>query len=219
MAGDAVTDLERIEFAVQFAQVDLDALRRGDWSKLRDDLQRLRWPSMPAFTSTRKTDRRELVGAFEALEDPEQELPDEVVRKIQQETRHLLNDIVDGREAALGRRPYRQPAKYRAELHWFPVVFADQITRQVEGTVGDQFIEHLFTALRDDAPDRVLRCPEPECGRLFVRQRKQTYCSRRCINRAHSRKWRERVSVKNRPHKKSAGTGGTRSRTPARRSR
>ena len=38
-------------------------------------------------------------------------------------------------------------------------------------------------------PDRppIGICPEDDCGRLFVRVRRQQYCSRRCVNRANAR--------------------------------
>lgn len=39
---------------------------------------------------------------------------------------------------------------------------------------------------------RIRVCPEPKCRQLFVRVRKQVYCSRRCVNRANQREWRNR---------------------------
>jgi hypothetical protein len=36
-----------------------------------------------------------------------------------------------------------------------------------------------------------LRCC-PECDTVFLRNRNQAYCSRRCVNRVTQRRWRER---------------------------
>ena len=85
-----------------------------------------------------------------------------------------------------------------------------QIGLQVEGAARDQFLLQLLYALGRDAPDRVRRCPE--CQRLFVRDRKQQYCTRKCINRFLARKWRASEPVKEKRRQKARVTYGQKMR-------
>jgi hypothetical protein len=39
---------------------------------------------------------------------------------------------------------------------------------------------------------RVARCDAPQCGRLYIRQKRAIFCSKRCSQREQARRWRDR---------------------------
>jgi hypothetical protein len=55
------------------------------------------------------------------------------------------------------------------------------------GDVAHLFALRLSHELAGPAGPRVRQCPE--CNEIFLRVRKQQYCSRRCVNRANKRAW------------------------------
>jgi hypothetical protein len=187
------TDLERIEFAVRFAKADLDALTLGGWADLRAKIERMRWPSRSASNGRGRAARTKLVVPHAPWADPERELPERVLRKLQREVGQLIMDIVDARDA-VQRKAFVLPTTHRLVFHAFPLVFADRVVRQVEGRPRDLFLHLLFSSFEHEPPDRVRRCPE--CQTIFVRRGKQAYCSDRCNNRVTARKWRAKPAVK-----------------------
>jgi hypothetical protein len=62
------------------------------------------------------------------------------------------------------------------------------------GGTRDVAIFAAVLLLRPGAPVRA--CPEPGCGRLFVRSRRQLYCSRRCVMRANMRQYRAALAAR-----------------------
>ena len=75
----------------------------------------------------------------------------------------------------------------------------------VTGAPRDVYLEYLFHLAIHVGVDRIRRCPAPDCGRLFIRERRQKYCTRECTNRAlwssyspkQKRKWRQKQYDKN----------------------
>jgi hypothetical protein len=67
------------------------------------------------------------------------------------------------------------------------------------GSIPALFLETLFWLIVS-CPDRIRRCPE--CERLFVRIRKQEYCSRTCVNRVNKRDWRKAQEAKAKAQKR-----------------
>lgn len=187
------TDLERVELAVRFVQMDLDAFRPSDWANLRGDLERMRWPSRSAANARRRGERAELVVPHAPWQDPERELPERMIRKLQRETEQLLTDIVDARQT-VQRKPFVPATSHLLKVRARPLVLGDRIVRQVEGRPRDLFLHLLFSSFEHGPVDRLRRCPE--CQILFVRRRKQMYCSERCNNRVTARKWRAKPAVK-----------------------
>lgn len=130
-----VADVERIAFAVRFLQTDLDALTGSGWADLREQFQRMRWPSGSASRGVRRGGRAELVVPHAAWEDPERELPERVIRKLQRETEQLVVDIVDAHDAAQ-RKPFIPPTSHQLVFHAVPLVFGDRVVRQVKSRPG-----------------------------------------------------------------------------------
>lgn len=67
--------------------------------------------------------------------------------------------------------------------------FAGRCVLHVEGDTRGAFLTTLLFLLAQQSTNRVSKCPE--CDRLFLRVRKQLYCSRTCVNRANKRDWRK----------------------------
>jgi hypothetical protein len=188
------TAKERLEFAIRFAQGDLDQLRPGDWLNLRDDLE--------AFLGKHLLDQHlsqeDPAAPLAALEDvvgtpTEAPYPEEYgvdnFRVLQQETKCTLSRMLDKRE---GVHVPSSPVliSVRCDLLNFGYVpsLAGRNMLEVSGTTQDTFLMVLYVLLSREPTDRILRCPE--CPTIFYRVRKQQYCSRPCVHRAAARKWR-----------------------------
>jgi hypothetical protein len=186
--------IERLHFAVRFAQMDLATLRKGDWLNLREDFLAFlgqsrdprRWPTI--------SDKGGLVTC--TWEEPfpwEEPLPrnfsEQDFRALQEEVRTVL-------QAAAGDNTGEQPPMIgvKTELWVQPgdgsVFNPGGYITYIIGPTRDMFLFVLLDVLRHEPPDRILRCPE--CQTLFVRAYTQVYCSRRCTNRAGIRNWRTR---------------------------
>src|SRR5215471_1040577 len=84
------TAAERLQFVIRFAQMDLDALRPGDWLNLRDDF-------LTFFG--RRGQREPLAGRGGILTSPldhplPEEYSEENFRALQAEVHHILSCLV-----------------------------------------------------------------------------------------------------------------------------
>ena len=196
----------RLQFAVEFAQLDLDALSPGDWLNLRADLCIFLHSD---GTDTPKAQIEKLRagtyaphighGGIVAHAHPGpaiQELSVDALTALQAETLTLLTDVVESRILATGAKYQMHPVPISAttwaisSLDGHPVS-AGTLGRNalaVQGPAREVFLLVLLLLLKDQPTDRVLRCPS--CQLLFCRSGKQVYCSRRCVNLATVRTWR-----------------------------
>ena len=69
-----------------------------------------------------------------------------------------------------------------------PPPFATRNALFAAGSTRDTFLLTLFFLLAREPTDKIRMCPE--CHALFLRVRKQQYCSRRCVKRVNMRTWR-----------------------------
>ena len=198
------TPADRLQFAVRFAQMDLERLRPGDRLNVRDDFL---WfvNLLPGHGHSNGGDvalrlegkARELyqpmfnlglIGSVDEAQGPEglrEEVVDAHLPVAEQDARTILEAFT---------RP-NQPGE-----SWTPPFVArcprGIITShglRVQGNLRQYFNEHLLHLLGNEPPDRILRCPE--CGTIFYRVQKQAYCSRKCGNRVTQRRWRARHDV------------------------
>jgi predicted RNA-binding Zn ribbon-like protein len=58
------------------------------------------------------------------------------------------------------------------------------------GSARDMLLLSTFFLLTMEATEPIRQCPDPQCGVLFYRHRKQVYCGQRCMGRAVKRRWR-----------------------------
>ena len=166
------SEAEDLAFAVQFAGMDLDHLRPGDWLNLRDDFSKFL--------------------AFHSVEGPGyRDCPEDDFRAIQRDLNTLLRDVVTSRDTHR-LSPTFVPIHVRISLFCMPAQgpFPEQTMRQACGPMRDLFILRVRDLLLQ-APtlEPIRQCPE--CERIFLRVRKQEYCSRACVNRASVRRWRQ----------------------------
>jgi hypothetical protein len=184
---------KRLKFAIQFAAMDLDSMRPGDWLNLKDDLA--------AFLGLTRGKPRGISarGAVQVIHkgkpDPDEyakddfRCPDEYTeddfRLLQQETNVLLQSLVwEGGLSA-------DYLKIQAELGILTLLGMEGAYVHVaRGATRDMFLLSLWLLIREEGVDRIRRCPE--CNKMFYRVAKQQYCTRACTNRANVRAWRQR---------------------------
>lgn len=202
---------ERLAFAVAFAQMDLSQFRPGDWLNLRGDLT-----SFLGLTPGSVTPLASLGGIEAVIADPHpQEWAEKDFEKLQKTTYGLLVSKAEDIEMAQIREPSTEKGP-RTENDSRPfsggnllfVVAPRSPGRPAfptfYGSASNMFFLILALLLGQQPSDRIRRCPE--CQRLFLRIRKQEYCSRMCVNRVNKRTWREAQEKKaqQRPKRKSA---------------
>lgn len=186
--------VQRLRFILRFVQMDLSALRPGDWLNLRDDCARVLVGVEHGPEFDFGTDVIPIPDGFVAhiVEPPYlEEASGEVFAQLQAETRAIVEDMV------LGARGRQAPC-----VHPIPLLVALRSTRIsgqgagaglscliAEGALRDVFLWLTFMLLHEGAAS-VARCPE--CTTIFARNRNQEYCSRSCTNRVSQRLWHER---------------------------
>jgi hypothetical protein len=169
---------ERIRFVIRFASTDLEQLRPGDWLNLRDDLQ--------AFLA---------LDQVVIVEGPRpQDYTADDFRALQVEVREFLSGLVQARKPS-GHWPLAHHSKFITFQHLaYYVTPLDAIghpgrTRLgVQGSTRDAFWSVFIFLLWDEGIERLMACPE--CGTIFYRNRKQRYCTRRCVDRVNQRSFR-----------------------------
>jgi hypothetical protein len=196
----AITQEDRLQFAVRFAQMDLDTLRAGDWLNLREDF--LGFLMMPMHLTHAQPYSTKLVTSIVSPEaSPEifqplislgmvgiipEECPsaeafsEDDFRALQADVRDWFSSLTH--PLSTGWLPPAIPMQARVAL--------TEGALQVHAPVRDLFLWHLFLLVLQEPLDRIRRCPE--CGTIFYRVKKQAYCSRKCGNRVTQRRWRER---------------------------
>jgi hypothetical protein len=189
---------ERLGFAVQFVNTDLNHLRAGDALNLRDDLARFLAPTHPDDLADTGS-----VWAT-AVPSPQQSSVD-TLRELQWLATALLVRVVDLISDDRAWRPF-SPSDF---LDAPKLVASYRLTRrrrgrlmmEVRGPLPDVFLLTLHHLLAGDEPDRIRRC---KCGRLFFRIRKQESCTLKCGKRFAMRRYRqtERAKASNRRHAK-----------------
>ncbi len=209
----------RLKFAVGFADLNLDALRPGDWLNLREDLARF----LGFAPQGRDTTLGAMGGAFtDTLMPPyPQDYPKDLMHTLQAEVKGVMRALIETRRqipaqrAALEKGGVRfgppfhpayvvpQPAiRISVRPAWFDVAnptpaAADRNILWVSGSVRDVFVFVLAFLLAQEPRSRFQECPG--CGRLFYRIRRQRYCSRPCVNRANLRAYRARAKARETP--------------------
>jgi hypothetical protein len=199
---------ERLKFAVQFAQLDMDKLRPGDWMNLRDDLEQFIYGSHERRTQAseelaklvkRSPHDRELIARevfrrtreIHHLEPPQpHEYPEDAFRTLQEDVRSLVRGLVGSRDR---RGNAILPVTVAVHLAIIVVPRIDgEPERRILTPIGptrDVFLWILSHLLEQGPTDAIRQCLE--CDTIFYRVRKQQYCSRRCVMRANMRKWRQ----------------------------
>jgi predicted RNA-binding Zn ribbon-like protein len=188
-------EASRIAILVRFISADFNGFREGDWLNLRDDLA--------SFLS------EDSGLAFIPTDDPPScDVSNmRLLRRLQKQVRDLMRPLAESQSAIGSRSSFRRELARHSELK----TGSNSSSQAIE-----MFLETVFKAgerprvrlamkyldavyckaalllLDRPGPDvkRLRLCPE--CGNVFLRVRKQLYCTRRCVNRANMRAWLER---------------------------
>jgi hypothetical protein len=196
---------ERLTFIVRFANMELERLRPGDWLNLQDDLS--------VFIFGRAGEVRPITPDTVQLGGPVGTLfplnsSMDLIRALQAETRQVLEWLTRWRTEGAASlehmiaeimRGWTQGAfptllgviDIHVQLSLIPLDSVGGRGRTILAVAGptrDVYLYTLYQLLSQDEAQRIMQCPE--CGTIFVRVRKQRYCSRRCTNRVNMRDWR-----------------------------
>ena len=168
----------RLLFAVDFARMDLDTARTGDWSNLRDDLR--------AFAGEQPLNSTIELPAGSRTASIDGGLKDPAIRKLQVEFRKVLEYVAGQKYRRTGPIPHCSIAVTKS-----PVVTAGEgVALLVAGKLRDLCLDALLSDLAQPGSIRpILRCPE--CDRLFYRVRKQKYCTSTCVRAANWRAYKD----------------------------
>ena len=179
------TDADRLAFALRFATAPLP--------RSKSELE-LICRNVTAFLGMSRGTGDQRPGGFgiavKVVGSPQPwEYTIPLLRELQQEARHLIEQTVDGHGIAPTILSDSQ------ELIVDVVGQADDRTLRIGGSVKSGFLLTLALLLAGmtDAPP-LLKCPE--CGTLFIRKRRQKYCDSKCTNRATWRNYPDELKLK-----------------------
>jgi len=172
---------ELLEFAVNFAQTDISALREGDWLNLKEDI----WSFLRGPISGNEA--VVLPGSSGILESRSE------AETLQKEMYSLLSEVVDTPERNL--EPQRHQISFDLEVGFSREVAAklsagDAPWFFVHGAQRDRMLLNLFFLLMKESTEKIRRCDASDCKRIFYRVRKQKFCSVRCQSRESARRFR-----------------------------
>lgn len=166
------TDADRVRFAVRFASGNVSGLRPRALNTLRTELA--------AFLGTTKKGADAPGGFGIRIVNVRPPYPWEYTKaqlfELQEDTRRLLEDTVDGR--GLGSTTISDD---QALVVGVATVSGKQ-RGSVGGSVRASFLLTLWLLLLGKNLPPVKKCPE--CGQLFVRVRRQKYCRDACTDKA-----------------------------------
>lgn len=178
---------ERVKFAVQFIQMDLDRLRAGDWLNLQEDLKSFLFPE----------------GVRRGWQIYPKDLPEEhsvdAIHVLRRDVEEILEVVVMFREKSTNEENEDGPVpklaflspqlSIRPALLLFPEQRPERLIILWDGLFRDAFLMQLIMSLMQLPLDTLRRCLE--CKKIFYRVRKQQYCTRPCVHRANMRAWRQ----------------------------
>jgi hypothetical protein len=210
-------ELERwVRWLVLFQSLNLTRLGDADWKKLKlqTDLEGLAtrfigfgriWPS-DVLTGDSHIRVIEGWGAAPSRRPPP--LTRTEVAAFHDKLREICDSLFPRDEAAAEvewlAQPDRRvviPATIRqVRLSASPVFSADGPARRhsqkkVVRLYGADWPDWLWLSIAaafEEFGPRIVRCAAPDCDRLFLRNRRQAFCSGRCSQRVRSKEWYER---------------------------
>lgn len=179
----------RLSFVIDFAQMDLRSLKKEKWASLRVQLSMF-------LAGERDIAKGHILFSTSDIQDAD--TPS--IFRLQLETRELLQQLVRNRNVTAGGE--LRVSQVRVDgLDCVIVPALDSFdwktdTRLcvgrnqlwISGPPRDAFLMTLLLLLVNESTDRIRVCPE--CERIFLRIRRQEFCSSRCVDRRNKRQWR-----------------------------
>lgn len=191
-----LTGRDRLQWAVAFAQRDLDALTPGEWMDLLMELRVF-------LASPYPQDFAGIDAALRQLRPRPPRLPltvifkpritEEDAKEIQTAFRDILQQLITSQWGIIEMPPLSIGIYYthHPERPSRTRVLLEASTPDV--TVKARYV---LTYLLGAHGELLRQCPEPACRRIFVASRpNQSYCSSRCLSRAGTRTYRQRLKT------------------------
>jgi len=184
------TTIDQLKFAIEFAQADLKAMRPGDKMNLRDDL--FLFASEIPFSSERgpqvKPDH-----AYFKFKTAAREMPEEQIEELRVEFLNLLSNVthkptIQEKFKAIGKEieAIELPS---LRFYALPQISPPGYIVVAVGEPRDVLLYRLIRLLESSADIQRLRvCPG--CQRIFLKVKRQKYCSQKCANRSYMREYR-----------------------------
>lgn len=177
------TDVDRLQFAIRFAQSDTASMREGDKLNVRDDL----FLFAHGFPYQSEDDMDVNAGdVFLHRKDEIRKMPDQAIEKVRLEFLGILHDLSmpPGRSRFASIEPLSKLRFYiAANDDKGMIVFAS--SEDPREVILYRLIRLLESSVNTK---RLMICPE--CRRIFLKVKRQRYCSARCASRAYMRKYR-----------------------------
>ncbi len=178
-----------LEFIVALANQDLDCLRPSRWMDLRE-----RFDDFFAGDRTRNVTA---LGGYIPVSpsSARRKLTDDDFRELQKYLKDFLDRHVSFRDRQKKDAPVNPPASIKDEFKFstLPVVPGIDVTL-VEGPPASVFRFIVMQLMNRPEANQLKACPE--CGKFFVRTRRQKYCDTPCTNAASKRAFVERGEAK-----------------------
>jgi hypothetical protein len=180
---------ERLAIAVEIAEANLESRSTADWLKLSDQAHRMCGHTGGELALARLAD---------AGPSPSRitEIRSEIL-SVSRAARSMLHAVVDTKTRK--RKALAQMSAQEARARFdnegsLSVPVAVNLTigvwgTELEGSLPNMFLLELYALLHEPAARQLARCPE--CGLLFVRVRRQRFCSTPCGGRARWRAYKE----------------------------
>jgi hypothetical protein len=194
------SNVDRLRFVVGFAQADLKGMRAGDKLNLREDL--FSFADVVCYSSEEglkglEAKLKQGTALAPAPTSPE-DITDKALEEAQGEFREILRGVT---------QPRLGPAEFFSFVTTMPQVrFHARVDRNKqtfifpEAEIPDLLRFRLLQLLGLFANLYRLRmCPE--CKKIFVKVKRQKYCSQTCANRAYMREYRAIGGVRDANHK------------------
>jgi CGNR zinc finger len=186
------TAQDRLKFAVEFAGMDLAALRLNAQQNLKNNIESFLLVAKEGNTL------KDIGGVYTF---PADFLEWNDFAGLQKDVRQVLSGLILQQQGSI-----KAPAtpiwstitsEARISAITFSAIAPLGISRPMlmaRGKTPDVFLLKLFYLLGQEPTNGIIQCPE--CRTIFFRVGKQRFCSPRCANRNYMREYRKKDSVK-----------------------
>ena len=174
--GKARTDTDKLRWALQFSQANLEEWRDGDWLNALGDAEEVLFGAADASTTGHKL--------YAALEKRDVDLAKTLLSKLQPALQDFIERLHRGEAADVPFRGRRIFLPGSQRLDYVDMSGAQDLKK---GFIGEMLLRIGDLLTRIDA-SRLKRCPE--CGRLFLAVRRQRFDTAQCSLRDRVRRFR-----------------------------
>ena len=180
------TAKNQLRFLSDFSQMDLNSFRSGDWLNLHEDIVAFLGLVQvgDAYKLRSQVNESDPPVAVVMPTDlvPGKRLSRATIRAMQEAARDVLKLVVTARQRPDLFRGPRRTIQIRYDL---VPLFKSRSLLFVSGRAREVFVFMLHLVLSQQPSDKLKTCPQ--CDKIFLRVRRQRYCSRQCTNRANMR--------------------------------